>query len=88
MMRSSSLPRMVLSYPIFASPRMTGKTFSPHLRPLRPRKAPPYPVKLYFLLICPIISTIFLMKPISLIKIYLKLQVIYPIKSNQFLEKN
>ena len=43
--------------------------------PLRPRKVPPYTVKLYFLLICLTISTIFLMKPISLIKIYLKLQL-------------
>ena len=56
-------------------PRMTGKTFSPHPRPLGPREAPPHPVKLYFLLICPTTSTIFLVKPISLIKIYLKLQL-------------
>ena len=35
----------------------------------------PYPVKLYFLLICPTTSTIFLMKHISLIKIYLILQL-------------
>ena len=47
----------------------------PHPRPLGPRKALSHPVKLYFLLICLTISTIFLMKPISLIKIYLKLQL-------------
>ena len=33
----------------------------------------PHPIKLYFLLICPATSIIFLMKSISLIKIYLKL---------------
>ena len=74
-MGSSSPPRMVLSCPIPAPPRMTGNTFSPHPRPLGPHEAPPHPVKLYFLLICPTTSTIFLMKPISLIKIYLKLQL-------------
>ena len=36
----------------------------------------PHPIKLYELLICPTNSTnFFLMKPISLIKIYLKLQL-------------
>ena len=85
-MGSSSPPRMVLSYPIPVPSRMSGNTFSPHPRPLGPREAPPCPVKLYFLLICPTTSTIFFMKLISLIKIYLKLQI-YPIKSNQFLEK-
>ena len=74
-MGSLSPPRMVLSYPIPAPPRMTGNTFSPHPRPLGPHEAPPHPVKLYFLLLCPTTSTIFLMKPISLIKIYLKLQL-------------
>ena len=64
-----------LSYPIPTPPHMTGKTFSPHPRPLEPREAPSHPIKLYFLLICPKTSTIFLMKPISLIKIYLKLQL-------------
>ena len=85
-MGSSSLPRMVLSFPIPAPPRMMGKTFSSHPRHSGPCEAPPHPVKFYFLLICPTTSIIFLMKPISLIKIYLKLQI-YPIKSNQFLEK-
>ena len=77
----------VLPHPRPAPPRMTGNTFSPHPRPLGPREALPHPIKLYILLICPTISAIFLMKLISLIKIYLKLQVIYPIKSNHFLEK-
>ena len=63
------------SLPHPAPPRMMRKTFSPHLRPLGPREAPPHPVKLYCLLIYPTTSTIFLMKPISLIKIFLKLQL-------------
>ena len=83
-MGSSSPPRMVLSYPILAPPHMTGKTFSPQPRPLGSHKAPPNSVKLYFLLIFPTISIIFLMKPILLIKIYLKLQLnlSHQIKSN------
>ena len=74
-MGSSFPPRMILSSPILTSPRMMRKTFLPHPRPLGPREAPPHPIKLYFLLICPTISTNFLIKPISLIKIYLKLQL-------------
>ena len=74
-MSSSFLPRLVLSYPIPTQPRMTEKTFTSHPRPLGPREAPPHPVKLYFLLIFSTINTIYLMKPISLIKIYLKLQL-------------
>ena len=74
-MRSFSPPRMVLSCPIPTQPRMTRNTFSPHSCPLGPHEAPPHPVKIYFLLIFPTTSTIFLMKPISLIKIYLKLQL-------------
>ena len=58
-MGSSSPPRMVLSYPIPALPHMTGKTFSPHSRPLGPREALSHPIKLYFLLICPTTSTVF-----------------------------
>ena len=46
-----------------------------HPCPLGPHEALPHPVKLYFLLIFPTTSTIFLTKPISLIKIYLKLQL-------------
>ena len=71
----SSPPRMVLSCFIPVPARMTRKTFSPHPSLLGPSEAPPHLVKLYFLLICPKISTIFLMKSISLIKIYLKLQL-------------
>ena len=58
---SSSPPRMVLSCLIPAPPRMTGKTFSLHPRPLGPREAPvpSRPVKLYFLLIYPTTNTIF-----------------------------
>ena len=47
----------------------------PHPRPLGPCKASPQPVKLYVLLIYHTTSTIFLMKHISLIKIYLILQL-------------
>ena len=36
--------------------------FLPHSCPLRPRKALPHPVKLYFLLICPTIITNFFNK--------------------------
>ena len=74
-MGSSSPLHMVLSYPILASPYLIRKTFSPHPHPLGPCEASLHPVKLYFLLICPTTSTIFLMKLISLIKIYLKLQL-------------
>ena len=53
--RMGSLPSlgMILSYPIPAPPHKTGKIFLPHLHPLGPRENSPYPVKLYFLLICP-----------------------------------
>ena len=75
--------RRMGSCPIPALPHMTKKIFLPHLQPLGPCEAPPHPVKFYFLLICPTTSTIFLMKPILLIKIYLKLQLnlSYQIKS-------
>ena len=65
----------VLPHPRPAPPHITGKTFSSHPHPFGPRETLPHLVKLYFLLICPITSTIFLMKPILLIKIYLKLQL-------------
>ena len=68
-------PCMILSCPIPALPHMIRKTFSLHPRPLRPGEVSPHPVKLNFLLIFPTTSTIFLMKPILLIKIYLKLQL-------------
>ena len=64
-----------LPHPCPAPPRMTGKISLPHPRLLGPREASPHFIKLYFLLICVIVSIIFLMKPISLIKIYLKLQL-------------
>ena len=73
----------VLPYPRPAS--HDGENFLTPSTPLRaPRSpTPPHPVKFYFLLICPTTSTIFLMKPILLIKIYLKLQLnlSYQIKS-------
>ena len=50
-----------------APPCMTGKTFSPHPRPLGPREVLPHPVKLYFLLICPTTSTIFFFNEIYFI---------------------
>ena len=65
--------RMVLFCPILTPSRLTAKKFSPHPRPLEPRETLPHLVKLYFLLTYPTTSTIFLMKLISLIKIYLKL---------------
>ena len=72
-MGSSSPPCMILSCPILAP--HDGEIFLTPPCPLGPREAPPHPIKLYFLLIFPTTSTIFLMKPISLIKIYLKLQL-------------
>ena len=75
-MRSSTPPHMVLSYPILAPPRMIGKIFLSHPYLLGPCETPPYPVKLYFLLIFSTTITIFfLIKTISLIKIYLKLRL-------------
>ena len=56
--------------------------------PSLPFRAPPQPVKLHFLLIFPTISTIFLMKPISLMQNTLEITIKF-IPSNQinFLEK-
>ena len=65
--------RMVLFCPILTPSRLTAKNFSPYPRPLEPRETLPHLVKLYFLLTYPTTSTMFLMKLISLIKIYLKL---------------
>ena len=75
-MGSSSPPRMVLSCLI----PHDGKNFLTSSPPLGTPRRPAsphltHPVKLYFLLICLTTSTIFLKKPISLIKIYLKLQL-------------
>ena len=68
-------PRMVLFYPIPASLHMTGKIFLPHPCLLGPCKDPPHPTKFYFLLIYPQLLQLFSIKPVSLIKIYLKLQI-------------
>ena len=57
------------------SPRMTGKIFLPNLRLLGLRETIPHLVKLYFLLICSQLLQLFLIKLVSLIKIYLKLQI-------------
>ena len=73
-MRSSPRPYMVLSYPISVLPCMTEKIFLPHPRPLGPHEDPPHPAKLYFLLICSQLLQLFLIKPVSLIKIYLKIE--------------
>ena len=41
-------PNMVLSCSIPTPPRIIGKTFAPHPRPLGPHEVPPHPIKLYF----------------------------------------
>ena len=64
-----------LSCLIFTLSYTIGKFFLSRPHPLGLRKAPSHPVKLYFLLICSTTITIFLIKHISLIKIYLKLQL-------------
>ena len=60
---------------VLPHPRLILHDRENFLTPSLPLGAPPHPIKLYFLLIFPTTSTIFLMKPISLIKIYLKLQL-------------
>ena len=67
-----------------AHPCPTPYDWENFLTPSPPLRTPPHHVKLYFLLICPTTSTIFLMKHISLIKIYWKLQLnlSHQIKSN------
>ena len=87
-MGSSSPPCIILFCSILTLSRMTGNTFSPHPCLLGPHETPSYLVKLYFLLICPTTSTIFLMKPISLIKIYLKLQLNLSHKIKSIFRKN
>ena len=73
---SSPLSHIVLSWSIPALSHMTEKFLLPHPHPLGPHKASSHPVKLYFLLICPqLLLFFFLIKPISLIKICLKLQI-------------
>ena len=61
--------------PSLPHPTWWGNLSHPIPAPWGPSKPRSTPVKLFFLLICPTIGTIFLMKPISLIKIYLKLQL-------------
>ena len=65
--------RMVSSYPIPASHYVTNKIFLFHPHPFGPCEASPHPVKLYFLLIFPQLLQLFLIKPFSLMKWYLKL---------------
>ena len=72
-MRFLPLPCIILFYPIPAPSRMMGKIFLSHPCPLGPHKAPPHLVKLYFMLICLQLLQLFLIKLITLIKIYLKL---------------
>ena len=60
---------------VLPNPCMMGKIFLLYPRPLGPCKAPSHSVKLYFLLICPQLLQLFLIKFILLIKIYLKLQI-------------
>ena len=74
-MVSSPPSYMVLSYPIPTLPHMTGKILLPHPHPLGTREAPPHPIKLCFLLTCPQLLQLFLIKYFSLIKINLKLQI-------------
>ena len=52
-----------------------GKNFLAPFLLFRAHEALPYPIKYYFLLICPQLLQLFLIKPISLIKIYLKLKI-------------
>ena len=71
----SPLPHMVLSYSIPVPPCMTRKIFLSYPCSLGPRKSSPRLVKLCFLLICLQLLQLFLIKPNSLIKIYLKFQI-------------
>ena len=52
-----------------------GENFVVPSLPLGPCESLPHLVKLYFLLICPQLLQLFSIKPVSLIKIYLKLQI-------------
>ena len=81
-------PLMVLSCPIPAPPNITRKIFLPHPHPLGPCKALPYPVKLYFLLICLTTITIFFNKTYFINKNILEITTKF-ISSNQtkFLKK-
>ena len=59
-----------------------------YLHFLGPREVPSHCIKLYFLLIYPTTSTIFLIKSISLIKIYFKLQLNLSYQINSIFRKN
>ena len=74
--------RMVSSYPLLAPPTWWKKFSFPIPTPWGPANPPSYSVKLYFLLIWPQLLQLFLIKLVSLIKIYLKLQInlSHPIK--------
>ena len=65
----------LIIYPIPISPCMTKKIFLPYPYSLGPREALPHSVKLNFLLIYPQLLQLFLIKPVLIIKIYLKLQI-------------
>ena len=65
-----------------------GNFLTPFL-PLRgPHEASTHHVKLYFLLICPTTITIFLIKYVSLMKIYLKLKLNLSNQIKLFFSKN
>ena len=65
----------LIIYPIPISPYMTKKIFLPYPYSLGPCEALPHSVKLNFLLICLQLLQLFLIKPVLIIKIYLKLQI-------------
>ena len=91
-MRPLPPSRMVLSCLIPTSPRMTGKIFLPHPRPLGPHKAPPHltsPCKTLLLVNLPTtITMFFLIKPVLLVKIYLKLQIKLSHQNKPIFSKN
>ena len=67
---------------------MMGKIFLSHPCPWRPCETLPHPVKIYFFLICPQLLQLFLIKPVLLIKIYLKLQINLPHQIKLIFSKN
>ena len=71
-------PRSTWFYFTPSSPHLSPhdrEIFFPHSRPLGPSENPSYPVKLYYLFIFSLLLQLFLIKKISLIKIYMKLQI-------------
>ena len=85
-MGSSPPSRMVLFY-LFPTPH-DGEIFLAPSPPLEALQNPSHPIKLYFLLICPQKLQLFLIKPILLIKIYLKLQIHLSHQIKQIFSKN